>query len=278
MPVKSLLVSAGLSLLLGGAGLFFTFAYLSDQSPGEMLDDLYTGGTLVLFKYGLIRDLSSDETTQLYQSSCNRKCHSMDVIEKHPRTSLEWEWIVTRMQAPDRAGINDRETAVITRYLQERFLSNIPTIMPEKTMRFVKRHLWRSDFGESDLFLDIIYVPRLHLSLIPYLVASNSPPKTESAVFVVFVNTHQGTIPPWDLVEMATFQNGDGGPQKAIGWKLIYEDGQGHHKQGILTFPAIDDSQTGTLEVAIRLPGMRERIFQWDLPIPAYVARSDDAG
>ncbi len=143
-------------------------------------------------------------------------------------------------------------------------------------MRFVKRHLWRSDFGESDLFLDIIYVPRLHHSLIPYLVASNSPPKTGSAVFVVFVNTHQGTIPPWDLVKMATFQNGDGGPQKAIGWSLIYEDGQGHHKQGILTFPAIDDSQTGTLEVAIRLPGMRERIFQWDLPIPAFVARGDD--
>jgi len=274
--MKSLLVSAGLSLLLGGTALFLTFTYLSDQRPGEMLDDLYTSGTLVLFRHGLIEDLSSDEITQLYHSSCNRKCHSKDVIEKHPRTSLEWEWIVTRMQAPDRAGINDRETAVITRYLQEHFLSNIPTIMPEKTMRFVKRHLWRSDFGESDLYLDIIYIPRLHLSLLPYLVASNSPPKAGGAVFVVFVNTHQGTIPPWDLSEMAIFQNGDGGSQKAIGWKLIYEDGQGHHKQGILTFPAIADSQPAALEVAIRLPGMRERIFQWDLPIPAFTAKSDD--
>ncbi len=274
--MKSLLVSAGLSLLLGGTALFLTFTYLGDQRPGEMLDDLYTSGTLVLFKHGLIEDLSSGEITQLYQSSCNRKCHSKDVIEKHPRTSLEWEWIVTRMQAPDRAGINDRETAVITRYLQEHFLSNIPTIMPEKTMRFVKRHLWRSDFGESDLYLDIIYIPRLHLSLLPYLVASNSPPKGGGAVFVVFVNTHQGTIPPWDLSKMAIFQNGDGGSQKAIGWKLIYEDGQGHHKQGILTFPAIADSQPAALEVAIRLPGMRERIFQWDLPIPAFTAKSDD--
>ena len=261
---------------LCGTVLFLTFVYLSDQRPGEVIDDLYTNGTLLLFKHGLIKDLSSDEITQLYHSSCNRKCHSKDVIENHPRTSYEWEWIVTRMQAPDRAGINDRQAQAITRYLQEHFLSNTPTIMPEKTMRFVKRHLWRSDFGESDLYLDIIYVPRLHLGLLPYLVASNSPPERGSAVFVVFVNTHQGAIPPWDLAEMATLRNGDGGSRKAIGWKLIYEDGQGHHKQGILTFPAIDDSQPAALEVAIRLPGMRERIFQWDLPIPAFMARSDD--
>ena len=30
-------------------------------------------------------------------------------------------------------------------------------------MRFVRQHLWRSDFGDNDLFLDIIYVPREHL-------------------------------------------------------------------------------------------------------------------
>ncbi len=261
---------------LCGTVLFLTFVYLSDQHPGEVIDDLYTNGTLLLFKHGLVKDLSSDEITQLYDSSCNRKCHSKDVIENHPRTSYEWEWIVTRMQAPDRAEINDRQAQAITRYLQEHFLSNTPTIMPEKTMRFVKRHLWRSDFGESDLYLDIIYVPRLHLSLLPYLVASNSPPERGSAVFVVFVNTHQGAIPQWDLAEMATLRNGDGGSRKAIGWKLIYEDGQGHHKQGILTFPAIDDSQPAALDVAIRLPGMRERIFQWDLPIPTFMARSDD--
>ncbi len=234
------------------------------------MTELYTGGKLFLYKHDLIAGLTSGEMTKLYKTTCTRKCHGSDVVETRQRTALEWDWIMARMKAPDRANINDHHAAAITRYLQEHHLSNVPTIMPEKTMRFVKRHLWQSDFGESDLYLDIIYLPRLHLSLLPYLIATNSPPAAEGTHFVVFVNTHQGEIPPWDLVGMATLGNDRDLSLKATDWELIYEDGQGHHKQGILTFPAIDDTQSTTLGISVKLPGIRERIFQWDLPIPPY--------
>lgn len=273
--MKLIVISFSVLLLLCATVLSLAFAYLGDQGPRGMIDDLYTGGKLFLYKYDIVDELSSGEIRQLYESTCNRKCHSKDVIEKYPRTSLEWEWIVARMQVPDRAGINDRQAEAITRYLQEHFLSNVPTIMPERTMRFVKRHLWRSDFGETDLYLDIIYVPRVHVSLLPYLISRASPPERSGAVFVVFVNTHQGTIPPWDLAEMATLRNGSGRSQKPAAWNLLYEDGQGHHKQGILTFPPVDENRAATLEVAVHLPGMRERFYQWDLPIPAVVERDD---
>ena len=58
---------------------------------------------------------------------------------------------------------------------------------------------------------------------------------------------------------------------KATTWQVLYEDGQQHHKQGILTFPAFGGSggkQAGSLEMVIRPPAMRERIFHWRLPIP----------
>jgi hypothetical protein len=273
--VKSLIISFAVFLLLCGTVAFFTFGYLSDRGPREMMDELYTGGKLLLFRHGMIEKLSSGEMTRLYHSTCTRKCHSRDVIEKKPRTAMEWEWIVSRMQAPDRAGIADHHAEAITRYLQEHFLSNVPTIMPEKTMRFVRRHLWKSDFGESDLYLDIIYMPSLHLSLLPYLIASTSPPQHEGAVFIIYINTHQGTIPPWNLMGMARLQDGDGLSLKATGWTVIYEDGQGHHKQGILTFPMIDDSKSTAMEVAVQLPGMRKRIYQWKLPIPRFEGEDD---
>ncbi len=264
------MISIAVFLALSGTISFFTFVYLSDQNPKEMIGELYTGGKLFLYRRGMIEKLSSGEITRLYRSTCTRKCHSKDVVEGKPRTAMEWEWIMSRMKAPERAGIADHHAETITRYLQEHFLSNVPTIMPEKTMRFIRRHLWKSDFGESDLYLDIIYMPSLHLSLLPYLVASNSPSQHQGAVFIVYVNTHQGTIPPWNLKEMATLQDGNGVSLQATGWTVIYEDGQGHHKQGILTFPKIDDSKPTGMNVAVQLPGMRERIYQWQLPIPKF--------
>ncbi len=268
--MKSLLVSFAVFLLLCGIVSTFLYLYLSEQGPDEMLAELYTGGKLLLYRYDLTGELTPGEMTRLYKTTCTRKCHSSDVIESRPRTALEWDWIMTRMKARERADINDHYAMAITRYLQQHYLSNVPTIMPEKTMRFVRRYLWKSDFGESDLYLDIIYLPRLHHSLLPYLVASNSPPLIEGTVFIVFINTHQGEIPPWDLVEMVTLGSDSSPPLGAENWELIYEDGQAHHRQGILTFPAIDDSQLATLNISVTLPGMRQRVFQWSLPIPPY--------
>ena len=274
--MKSLLISVSVFLLLSASALFLIFMYLADMTAEQMVDNIYTEGKLFLYKQDIINKLSPDEMTQLYQATCTRQCHSKDVIENKPRTALEWEWIVTRMKAPDRAGISDRHADAITRYLQERYLSNVPTVLPAKTMRFIKRHLWKSDFGDSDLYLDIIYIPRAHLSLLPYLVSSNMPKQKPGATFIVYINTHQGTIPPWNLAEMSTLHDGNGHTQNASSWEVLYEDGQNHHKQGILTFPAIDEERSATMDVVIHLPGMRERTFQWSLPIERF-ADNDDA-
>ena len=244
--MKFIVISFSVLLLLCGTVLSLAFAYLGDQGPRGMIDDLYTGGKLFLYKYDMVDELSSGEIRQLYESTCNRKCHSKDVIEKHPRTSLEWEWIVARMQVPDRAGINDRQAEAITRYLQEHFLSNVPTIMPERTMRFVKRHLWRSDFGETDLYLDIIYVPRVHVSLLPYLIARASPPESKGRGFRRLCKYPSGHHP-----SVGSRGNGHSSQwqwtfTKAGSWNLLYEDGQGHHKQGILTFPPVDERSRGS--------------------------------
>lgn len=269
VPVKLLFVSISLFLLLCGTITLFAFMYLTDQAPGALISTIQSEGKLFLYKHNMVEKLSSSEITQLYQDTCTRKCHGKDVIEKKPRTAMEWESVVARMSAPDRAGITDRHAEAIIRYLQTNFLSNVPTVLPEKTMKFVKQYLWRSDFGDNDLFLDIIYVPREHARLMRYLGVRNLPPDQRNTLFIVFINTHQGLVPHWNLAEMSSFRVNNGRPQNAIGWEVLYRDGQEHHNQGMLTFPNIDTSQATELEITMNLTGLGTRTFHWSLPIPS---------
>lgn len=273
--MKALLISIAAFTVLAGTITVLVFIYLFDMPPGEIISTVESKGKFFLYRHELVEKLSSAEKKQLYQTNCTRKCHSIDLVENSPRTAAEWDTVVTRMQAPDRADLTDREAEVITRYLQNHFLSNIPTVLSEKTMKFIKRHLWKSDFGASDLFLDVIYIPRAHINLLPFLVAGREPPDNRGAFFVVFLNTHQGTIPPWNLAKMTTLRHGNGHSQKATDWQVLYEDGQHHHNQGILTFPDFNESQSASMEIAVHLPGMRERIFQWELPVPPMAEREN---
>jgi len=265
---KTLLVSLAVFLLLCAAIVFFAFMYLTGQSVGGALDELHDATRLSLYRHGMVEKLSSAEIKRLYLDTCTRKCHGKDVIENKPRTAAEWEAVMVRMKAPDRADMSDRHAETITRYLQSNFLSNVPTVLPEKTMKYVKLHLWRSDFGESDLFLDLIYIPYEHRSLLPYLGVRNAPSNPQAAFFVVYVNTHQGSVPPWDFTELAALHVDNGAAQKAGAWKILYEDGQRHHNQGVLVFPDIDTGKAADLEIKMRLPGLGTRSFQWCLPIP----------
>ncbi len=270
--MRSFFISVALFVFLSGGILFIGFIYLLEPGPEGRVNYIYSSARLFLHKLAVIDNLTPAETNRLYRSTCTRKCHSTGVIETAPRTAMEWDWIVTRMKAPERADITDREAGVITEYLQKHFLSNTPTILPEKVMRFLRKYLWKSDFGESDLYLDIIYIPLLHRSLIPYLVLSNSPAKIEAdeAVFVLYINTHQGVIPPWKIAEMAVLRDDKGEETKASRWQVAYVDGQNHHYQGLLSFPVDINKDSGSIEVEVKLPGMRKRIFQWQLPIPLF--------
>jgi hypothetical protein len=149
-------------------------------------------------------------------------------------------------------------------------------------MAFLKRHLWKSDFGEDDIYLDLIYIPAVHTALLPYLVAGrtvdegvNSREKP-GAQFVLYINTHQGTVPPWNLADIAILRDGNGGELRASDWQVIYEDGQQHHRQGLLTFPPITGVESSAMEIEIDLPGMRKRYFLWDLPIPNFTPEQKD--
>ena len=266
--MKSLLISISVFLLLCGTIVFLVFMYLTDQAPNDVINDIYDAGKLSLYKYGMVEKLSSKEITHLYQDTCTRKCHGKDVIEKKPRTAAEWEAVITRMKAPDRAGITDRHAETITRYLQSHFLSNVPTVLPEKTMKYLKRYLWRSDFGEDELYLDVIYVPREHFSLLRYLGVRDAPSDQQVALFVVYINTHQGSVPPWNLAKMVTLRDNNGHSQNAIGWDVLYQDGQRHHNQGTLTFPEIDVNKVTELDMKMTLPGFGIKTFHWNLPVP----------
>jgi hypothetical protein len=266
--MKTLLISIAAFILLAGTATLLVFIYLFEMSPAEITATMGREGKFFLYKHALVEKLSPDERRQLYQSNCTRKCHSSDLIENNPRTAAEWDAVVSRMKAPDRADLTDREAEVVTQYLQNNFLSNIPTALSEKTMKFLKKHLWKSDFGEGDLYLDVIYIPRTHISLLPFLVAGQKAPDKKGAFFVLFLNTHQGTIPPWNIADMVTLRHGSGQLQKATDWQVLYEDGQHHHNQGLLTFPAFNESQSSSMEIVIHLPGLREETFQWKLPVP----------
>ena len=269
LPLKPVLVSLALFLALGGVLALFAFMYLADLRPADAIDSIRDKGTQALYRFRIVENLSAAETTRLYQQSCTRRCHGRDVIEKSPRTAAEWEAVVARMKVPDRADLDERLAEAIVRHLQNHFLSNVPTVLPATTMKFVKQHLWRSDFGENDLFLDVIYVPRAHASLMRYLGVRNPPQGQRGGLFVVYINTHQGRVPNWDLAEMTTLRVNQEAPLKASTWKVLYPDGQEHHHQGALTFPGFESDQSAELEITMRLAGLGTRSFRWQLPIPA---------
>ncbi|OHC75608.1 MAG: hypothetical protein A3G18_00145 [Rhodospirillales bacterium RIFCSPLOWO2_12_FULL_58_28] len=268
--MKSILLSFVIFMLLLGTVSVAGFIYVVEPGPEGRIGFLKATGRLLLYKYALIDSLKPREIRRLYESSCTRKCHGKAVIEDKPRTAMEWGQIVERMGAGDRADLAFNEKKTIIEHLQRNYLSNVPTILPDHTMRFLKKHLWRLDFGESDLYFDIIYMPLKHRRFMPYLALKAQPTNGDEAVFIVYVNTHTGIIPSWDMSRITTITNGEGRETKAVGWQILFEDVDKHHRQGILTFPEIG-KEGDALTLTIKPEGMKERIFQWTLPVPDYV-------
>jgi len=264
-----LLASIGLFLLLLCGMGAAAYVFLSGQPISAAWADLRDEGRMLAYRHGFVDRVAEGEVRRLYQRSCTRRCHGREVIEKSPKTAAEWEAVLARMAAPDRANLDERLAELVLRHLQTHYLSNVPTVLPPATMRHVKQHLWRSDFGESDVFLDVIYVPREQARLLRYLGVRNPPPiPPREAVFVVFVNTHSGRVPEWNLAQMAQLRV-DGGPaQPGLSWEVLYRDGQQHHNQGMLIFPSVDPAQARELEITLRLGGLGTRVFRWQLPVP----------
>ncbi len=263
--MRVLVASIMVMVLLVVAG-YAGFVRFFVNPPEGVLNYTYTRTRLLLYSFSLLGELTPGEIKLLYEATCTRRCHSRDVIERTPRTAKEWEEIVERMSEKSYIRRPVRESVVI--YLQENFLSNVPTMISDELMRFLKRHMWRMDFGEDDLYIDIIYIPHKLRDVLPYLGVKEEV-STDRTIFLVFLNTHQSVLPDWNLANLSVLMY-KGRELKPVEWNVFYTDSKGHHKEGLLFFPPIRVEELSGFEVVIAPPGLKKRRFFWQLPIPDF--------
>jgi len=263
-------VAAAIALTVGVL-LFLAFAafmILVRTAPLSRTEFVATYLHLKAFKWGLV-GLDDQGTKTLYKWSCVAVCHGAEAIENSRHTSREWRSIVERMRTKNGASINKREEDAIVRYLEKNHGSNVPTILSPEANKFLKRYLWKSDFGESDVYVDVIYSPPEYFEIMGGALQGQEYEVGKYLVFMVYLNTHQGELEPWELKKLVTLKGPDGVSKSPIDWRVIYESGDKHHLEGVLRFDSGPDAGTGTMELTLRdLPGQKERVFLWQLPIP----------
>src|SRR3972149_9132916 len=262
----ALLVFATL-LLVMAITAFFLFI---DTKPLNRFEYLNTMARITAFKFTGLPRLDDAETRFLYNNSCTRRCHSRDVVERAKHTPREWEDTVKRMRSVNNARLTDSEASAITKYLQKNYLSNVPTILSYEANRFLKQYLWRSDFGESDLYIDVIYTPVEYFKLVGNIGDAEKYEVDDYVVFLVYLNTHQNKLPKLPMEKLAVLRYRDGRSFGPIDWKLTYESGDMHHMEGVLRFKKIKQEK-GFMEISLmNLPGQKERIFRWEVPVPEF--------
>jgi len=266
--VKQFLIALLLfiSILAGLMGV--AFFILIDPAPMGRWEYLYAMGRVTTFKYtGLVR-LDEWEMRLLYENACVRRCHSKDVVERARHTAREWEGIVQKMRLVNKVRLTSPEIIAITRYLQKNYGSNVPTILSPSANHFLKQYLWRMDFGESDLYVDVIYTPLEYFKLMGSMVDVDRYEVDDHTVFLVYLNTHQERLSPFPMERLAVLRDDSNREYRPIDWKVTYESGDLHHREGVLIFQKIKGDK-GFFELILRdLPGQRERVFRWELPIP----------
>lgn len=245
-----------------------TFLILVDTSPMGKMEYLFQLGKLNLYRYTGVGNLSDPEIRLIYEGSCTGKCHSRDVVERSAHNVREWEEIVGRMRTANKANVTSHEARVITTYLTKRYGSNIPTILTLEGGKYLKKYLWRSDFGESDLYVDVIYTPMQYFNFIGGSSVVEGYDAGKYMLFKVYINTHQNKLAPYPIEKLAILKTSDGKEARLALWKVIYESADYHHREGMLAFERIEDGPASISISLMDLPGQKERIFQWDLPIP----------
>lgn len=91
--------------------------------------------------------------------------------------------------------------------------------------------------------------------------------------FRVKMDTHSVSLDQYRLEALSVLRDDRGREVKAAGWEA--PEGSGHHRSGLLVFPARDPSGepllgegTKYIELVIRdVAGVKERVFRWDLPL-----------
>lgn len=266
--MRVFIITSAIFITFAAALAFAAFLILVDTTPMGKMEYLAKAGKLAIFRYTGVGRLSDSEAMLLYEDRCTRKCHSRDVIERSAHNAREWEGIIGRMSSVNKAGVTRNEARVITAYLTKRYGSNIPTILTPEGGKYLKKYLWRSDFGESDIYVDVIYTPVEYFNFIGGDSKVDGYRADKYMLFKVYINTHQNKLDTYPLDRFATLRSGEYRGYKPILWKVIYESGDNHHMEGLLVFDKIE-SEGASIEVSLKgIPGQKERVFQWDLPIP----------
>ncbi len=266
--MKAFLISSVIFIAFLASLALAAFLFLVDTSPVGKMDYLYEIGKLNVFRYSGLGSLTDAEIKMLYKDTCTRKCHSRDVVERSAHNIREWEEIIGRMRSSNKAKVTKNEAIVIATYLTKHYGSNIPTILTAEGGKYLKKYLWRSDFGESDLYVDVIYTPIEYFNFAGGSSEIEGYRADKYTLFKVYLNTHQNKLAPFPLEKLAVLKANNGTEFRPILWKVIYESGDYHHREGLLVFKKVDGSSAFMTVSLMDLPGQKERLFQWDLPIP----------
>lgn len=254
-------------ILLVALAAFFLLLDTGQMGRWEYLN---TSARVEAFKFTGLPKLDEAEVKFIYNGSCTRRCHSRDVVERAKHTSREWEDVVKRMRFVNGARLTDREAVQIVKYLQKNYLSNVPTILSNEANRFLKQYLWMSDFGESDLYIDVIYAPLEYFKLTGGILDAEKYNVQDYTVFFVYLNTHQERLPNAAMERLAILRDKDGRVYEPVDWNVSYASGDFHHMEGVLRFKKIKDDK-GFMELILKdLPGQKERLFRWEMPVPKF--------
>ena len=125
------------------------FLILVDTSPMGRMEYLFEIGRLSVFRYTGLGNMSDRDVKLIYEGRCTRKCHSRDVVERSAHNVREWEEIIGRMRAVNKANVTNSEGTVITTYLTKRYGSNIPTILTAEGGKYLKNIFGGATSGKA---------------------------------------------------------------------------------------------------------------------------------
>lgn len=116
----------------------------------------------------------------------------------------------------------------------------------------------------------MIYTPVEYFSLTGGTSDAEKYNLQDYTVFLVYLNTHQDRLPKAAMERLAVLKDKDGGIYEPADWKVSYVSGDYHHMEGVLRFKKVKNDK-GFMDLVLRdLPGQKERLFRWDMPVPEF--------
>ncbi len=260
-----------LVIIIAGIGIFLTMSLGATSASG----DISSVGRMMLFRYGIVKSIAPKDERFIFEYNCFKRCHSRDVIDRANHTPFEWAAVVDRMRSANNVELKDREAAVIIRHLQTTRLPLVSSLSSDIVQKMFKQ-LWKSDFGEGDVYIDVVYSTPEYFKATGALSHLERFKADEYLVFLINLTVHTGKLAPYKIDELAVIRDDKGREIRPVeGWEIIFETGDNHHREGIIRFPKKDsagkpviDKDTKSFELIIKdVARIKQRVFKWELPI-----------